>query len=109
MNNTGRYGEFMIVTIHYDLFESWRFEVENMVQLQFDNFQPIMYNDKQFILADQIIGVFYDVLFDIGTNQFLNVNAYVPTDQSKITDIIDIEYILIETKSAQKGILPAVL
>ena len=46
MNSTGRYGDFMYVTIHYDLFMSWQWDLEEEMQIQFPVFVPVMYNDK---------------------------------------------------------------
>ena len=38
-----------------------------------------MYNDESITFQEQIQGVFYDVLFEVGMeNEFLRVNAWVP-------------------------------
>ena len=41
-----------------------------------------MYNDRIMMAGGEIEGVFYDVYIDVGNDQFLNVDAYVPMDQN---------------------------
>ena len=96
----GRYGEFIIVTIHRDEFLMWQFDAELAFGMPFSMFEPIMYNDKIDMFGDMIRGVYYDVLFNVGFDQFLNIHAYLSFDLQQEPEFLEFKFIQREFETA---------
>ena len=52
-----------------------------------------MYNDLLYSSNGEVGGVFYDVLIDVGREQYLNVDAYQPANFDQMTTFMTVNFV----------------
>ena len=53
----------------------------------------MMYNDLPYSSNGEIGGVFFDVLIDIGMDQYLNIDAYQPANYGEATTFMTVNFV----------------